>query len=277
VLVRGLGERYTTTSLNSARLPSPEPDRKVVPLDLFPAGILQGVTASKTFTADQPGDFSGAQVDLRTREFDHGRVVTLSSSVGWNSAATLRNLPIARTSGAEWLGFAGSARRIPAAVSNAGNLAGVSPGDIPALIGSFRNSWESRSGPGLPNGSLGLSFGGEDPVFGQLIGYVGSLTYGVGSDVRRNEERALAVADAGGRTRPENAYIGTTVTTSVLWGGILNFTARLGSNSKVSLNNTYNRGGDNSAIRMFGLNEEFQRNFDLTRLDFVSRSVRSSQ
>src|SRR5262245_49032563 len=49
VFVRGLGERYTTTSLNSARIPSPEPERKVVPLDLFPAGVLEGITTSKTF------------------------------------------------------------------------------------------------------------------------------------------------------------------------------------------------------------------------------------
>ena len=69
VFVRGLGERYTTTSLNGARLPSPEPERKVVPLDLFPASLLEGVTTSKTFTPDQFGDFSGASVNLKTREF----------------------------------------------------------------------------------------------------------------------------------------------------------------------------------------------------------------
>ena len=63
VFVRGLGERYTTTSLNGARIPSPEPERKVVPLDLFPAGLLEGITTSKTFTPDQPGDFSGASVE----------------------------------------------------------------------------------------------------------------------------------------------------------------------------------------------------------------------
>lgn len=42
VVVRGLGERYTTTSLNGTRIPSTEPDRKVAPLDLFPAGLLDG-------------------------------------------------------------------------------------------------------------------------------------------------------------------------------------------------------------------------------------------
>src|SRR5438045_4007380 len=49
VFVRGLGERYTTSSLNGARVPSPEPERRVVPLDMFPAGLLQTITTSKTF------------------------------------------------------------------------------------------------------------------------------------------------------------------------------------------------------------------------------------
>ena len=61
VFVRGLGERYTTTSLNGARLPSPEPERRVVPLDMFPSGLLQAISTQKNFTPDQPGDFSGAQ------------------------------------------------------------------------------------------------------------------------------------------------------------------------------------------------------------------------
>jgi len=55
VFVRGLGERYTTASLNGARIPSPEPERRVVPLDLFPSALLQSITTSKTFTPDQPG------------------------------------------------------------------------------------------------------------------------------------------------------------------------------------------------------------------------------
>ena len=77
IFVRGLGERYTTTTLNGSRIPSPEPERKVVPLDMFPSGLLEGITTSKTFTPEQPGDFSGAEVNLKTREFPAQRVVEL--------------------------------------------------------------------------------------------------------------------------------------------------------------------------------------------------------
>src|SRR5687767_10821154 len=104
VFVRGLGERYTTTSLNGARLPSPEPERKVVPLDLFPANLLQTVTTAKTFTPDLPGDFSGAAVDLKTRESPRERQLTYSVSAGYNSSATGKDIVAAPRSGLEWLG-----------------------------------------------------------------------------------------------------------------------------------------------------------------------------
>src|SRR5687767_1282231 len=113
VFVRGLGERYTTTSLNGARIPSPEPERKVVPLDLFPTALLQSVTTSKNFTPDQPGDFSGALVDIRTREFPLRSEFQFSSSLGFNDAATSRSVVAPPTLGMDWLGFAGSARSLP--------------------------------------------------------------------------------------------------------------------------------------------------------------------
>src|SRR5690606_16229897 len=88
VTVRGLGERYTTPSRHGARLPSPEPERKVVPLDLFPSGLLQSITTSKNFTPDLSGDFSGAQVDIRTREFPANRQLSYSRGMGANLLAT---------------------------------------------------------------------------------------------------------------------------------------------------------------------------------------------
>lgn len=86
VVVRGLGERYTTTSLNGARIPSPEPERRVVPLDLFPSGVIQTVTTSKTFTPNLSGDFSGAMVNIRTQEYPRERSLSFSASAGMNPA-----------------------------------------------------------------------------------------------------------------------------------------------------------------------------------------------
>ena len=167
VFVRGLGERYTTTQLNGARLPSPEPERKVVPLDIFPSGLLQSVSTIKTFTPDQPGDFSGAVVDIRTREFPARRQFAYSASMGANLRATGQTLVSPRREGPEILGFAGSDRSMPAGLRAVDNIqANVPQRELNQIINSLRNVWTPRSQAGTPNGSFSASLGGNDPVFG---------------------------------------------------------------------------------------------------------------
>jgi hypothetical protein len=278
VFVRGLGERYTTTSLNGVRIPSPEQERKVVPLDLFPAGLLESISTSKTFTPDQAGDFSGASVNLKTREFPAQRVATFSMSFGRNSSATGNGVVSAPTVGPEWLGFGGAARQLPAVVADAGDFSEVTEPEQRAIINSFRNAWSSNDRNGLPNGSMGLSVGGEDPVFGQRIGYIGSLTYSYSQETRAEETKGLAQSGATpGTAVPYNTYTGSSAKGSVLWGGMLNLSTRLGTGTRLSFNNTYTRGGDNEASVLAGYNEEFGQTFQFTRLLFVERSVRSSQ
>lgn len=68
VYVRGLGERYTNVLLNGAPIPSPDYTRRVVPLDLFPTELLDGIIVQKSYGPGLPGEFGGGSVVLRTRE-----------------------------------------------------------------------------------------------------------------------------------------------------------------------------------------------------------------
>ena len=276
VFVRGLGERYTTTSLNGSRIPSPEPERKVVPLDLFPASLLEGITTSKTFTPDQSGDFSGASVDLKTREFPAGRVISFSASAGFNTSGTGKDLRRPPTVGTEWKGSPGAEREIPPEVADVTSLTGVTQPQMDDMIASFRNAWSARPSSGSGNGSFGFTVGGEDPVFSQPIGYIGSFTYSYGQEVRDEETRSLINATATD-FQPLNESHGATARNSVLYGGILNLSSRLGASSKISFNNTYNRSADNEATELAGFNEEFNVDLDVTRLTFTQRTVRSHQ
>ncbi|MDZ7632335.1 MAG: hypothetical protein U5K74_13550 [Gemmatimonadaceae bacterium] len=66
-----------------------------------------------------------------------------------------------------------------------------------SLIGTFRNRWSALPATGMPNGSLGMSVGGSDPVFGQRIGYLVSGNYGVQQNIKERQVRAYALARAG--------------------------------------------------------------------------------
>ena len=278
VFVRGLGERYTTTSLNGARLPSPEPERKVVPLDLFPSGVLQSVTTAKTFTPNLSGDFSGAAVDIRTREFPAARQVTYSASLGLNTAANGRDVYFAPGVGGEQFAMAGDARFLPGGFRPLTSLDGVSAPERNALIGSFRNVWQAGQRSGRANSSFGASVGGSDPVLGHQLGYLLSGTYSYGQEAKRDERRALArPTSAAGVAEAYNEYVGASGTTSAQFGGLANFSTMVGTHSRLALNSTYNRTSDNEARVERGFNEEYATDFEIQRLDYVERTMWTSQ
>ncbi len=82
LIVRGLGDRYSTTTLNGLPIASPNPDNKLIPLDLFPASAIQNITVSKVYEAGSFADYSGAHIDISTKEGKSEDFLNLSFSTG---------------------------------------------------------------------------------------------------------------------------------------------------------------------------------------------------
>ncbi len=85
VYVRGLGERYSSTLLNGAVVPSPDLSRSVVPLDIFPTSIVESLSVKKVYSADGPAHFGGGTVDIRTTGLPDGFVANVEVGIGQNS------------------------------------------------------------------------------------------------------------------------------------------------------------------------------------------------
>jgi outer membrane receptor protein involved in Fe transport len=90
VYVRGLGDRYSSALLNSSPLPSPEPLRRQVPLDLFPSNILDSAAVQKTFSPNYPGEFGGGIIDLKTLRRPAMPFLTFKAGTGYNAESTNR-------------------------------------------------------------------------------------------------------------------------------------------------------------------------------------------
>ncbi|MCI0567163.1 MAG: carboxypeptidase-like regulatory domain-containing protein, partial [Acidobacteria bacterium] len=86
--VRGLSDRYTGTTLNGVRVPSADPRRRAVQVDLFPTGTVESLTVTKTFTPDLQGDFTGGGVDIRTKSVPEKLTFSISMAAESNSLAT---------------------------------------------------------------------------------------------------------------------------------------------------------------------------------------------
>ncbi|HET9454963.1 MAG TPA: TonB-dependent receptor [Gemmatimonadaceae bacterium] len=277
VFVRGLGERYTTTSLNGTRMPSPEPERKVVPLDLFPSGLLQSVTTSKSFTPDLSGDFSGAHVDIRTREFPGERQVTYGATLGYLEGAYAGEIPFAPGVGGEVFALAGGSRGIPTVARQAGDLSSVTQRDKNQIIDSFRDVWRAGLRTARPNMSFRASMGGSERMIGKRVGYLVSGTYSYSQDVREDQVRALARPTSATEQTAYNQFTGTMSGESVLWGGLFNLSSLLGPSSRIDFNALYNRTSDNDARVERGHYEDLGLPLEIQRLDYIERSMWSTQ
>ncbi len=85
VYIRGLGERYSQTTLNGAFIPSPDLTRNVIPLNVFPTSVVESLRVQKSYSPELSANFGGGAVDIRTKGIPDGFVLRFEAGVGLNS------------------------------------------------------------------------------------------------------------------------------------------------------------------------------------------------
>ena len=116
VFVRGLGERYSNTTLAGSVLPTTEPDKKVVPLDLFPTGLIDSVQVNKSYSADRSAEFAGGLVQIVPIKLPNQPVLDFSYGISHYSTATGKSIPQSPLGSRDVLGL--RQRRARAAVGH---------------------------------------------------------------------------------------------------------------------------------------------------------------
>lgn len=118
VYVRGLGDRYSLALLNGSPLPSPEPLKRVVPLDLFPTGVIASSLVQKSYSANFPGEFGGGVINLTTKAIPTEPFLSVSGSVTADTETTGKLGYVYFGSASDWTGFDNGERNTPLALSS---------------------------------------------------------------------------------------------------------------------------------------------------------------
>jgi len=271
VFVRGLGERYSNTLMNGVSLPSADPNKKAVQMDLFPTDLLDSIVTVKAFTPDKPGDFTGGSVDIQTKSFPDLFSMSLSTSVGYNPNANLNSDFLGYKGGStDLLGYDDGTRDIPEGVS-------TDPEEWPGSLFdfSFHNEtgvWPSEyydtatrafskilaASPDKSFLNQGFSFDlGNSHFVGKdsLIGYVVSLTYdhdysfyddGINS---RYEQSSVT---SGAELTPKYVYSDTRSVESAKVGFLTSLAYQPTSNHEVNLIYTFTQSMDDEARYQVG-------------------------
>lgn len=113
VYVRGLGDRYSLALLNGSPLPSPEPLKRVVPLDLFPTGVIASSLVQKSYSVNFPGEFGGGVINLTTKATPNETFVTISAGASGDSITTFHRGITYYGSSLNWTGYTNGNRNIP--------------------------------------------------------------------------------------------------------------------------------------------------------------------
>jgi len=287
VYVRGLGERYSSTQINGTTIGSPEPNKRVVPLDMFASGLLDNVVVQKTYTPDQPGEFAGGVVDVNTREFPGRRLWSLSLSSGYSAMSTGRDFFTYDGGSTDFLGIDDGTREMPRLVrqlaSNArvaqrsyldslrGVPGGFSAREMTDMGRSFNKTWTRSRESAAPSYSFGGSYGNEILMLGRPLGFIGSLSFSNGFRSWDSVERFFK--SDGGVLHAETDYDVETSEAGVLWGAIGNAGYRLNDFNTLSLRTMYNRSAEDEFRFYEGTNENTGKPLQNTRLRYIERGL----
>ena len=231
VYVRGLGDRYSLALLNGSPLPSPEPLKRSVPLDIFPTNVIASSLVQKTYSANFPGEFGGGVINLTTKSTPKEPFLNVNSSIGADTATTGSLGYTYFGSASDWTGFGNGARTIPPALS-AFLASGQQISDttlatqrtIATQLFNGNNSLVQRNTALPPNWGLSFDAGKTWDVDDLTIGLIASFGYSNKWRTRDNLQQTTNTLDlSGAETNFQRVITDDRVVVDGLIGGSLEF------------------------------------------------------
>lgn len=282
--VRGLGDRYTNALLNGSPLPSPEPDRQAVPLDMFPTMVLSDLTVRKTFTPDMPGDFAGGSLSIHTRDLPREFLLQAKVGVGFNTISTFTNRLSYPGGSLDWLGFDDGSRKLPSTLPSY-RISRLNPDGT--INQSLTDYGKAVNGPMETNRAFTLPNGNASVVVGDTIklgkkrelGYTVGATYTRSFSVRRDEIIRTYGVDPSrpGELVRFNDYRAETGTDNVGWSTIGNVSYRFDDDHKIAATALYSRQAQKEGRFIEGFNDEQGADIRDERLRFINRGLTYGQ
>lgn len=86
IYVRGLGDRYLSTTMNGLPIPSDDVEKKNIDLNLFPTDVIKNVSISKTYDVSSYGDQASGHVDVSSKTYSETISVGISGGINGNVA-----------------------------------------------------------------------------------------------------------------------------------------------------------------------------------------------
>lgn len=184
IYVRGLGDRYTKTTLNGVDIPGLDPDRNSIQIDIFPTNLIDNMVVYKSFSAELPADFTGGIVNIETKDFPESQVLDVSASLDFNPSMHFNGDYLTyEGSSTDFLGFDNGNRALPEEARGENvptpiNADNNDPAAISNFLGEFSPELGARQETSFMNYGLGVTNGNQYQLpNGHSIGYLATASY----------------------------------------------------------------------------------------------------
>jgi outer membrane receptor protein involved in Fe transport len=299
-VIRGLNDRYISTTLNGANLPSADPYRQSAPLDLFPAQVIDRVVVTKTFSPDQPGTATGGGIDVFTKSFPERDFASVSLGGEYNTQSSLNDRFLTYDGGGhDWAAMDDGTRALPDAVNQltpinpTGQPIPSAPTTSPRIgtpafftsvsnvavldkvtkaLGTTQFAPHEETAP--LNHNFSMAGGGTGELFSNPFGYFASSSYkhdyGFYEDgVSRRYQNGTEVRSSYRDARSLNV---------VNWSGMVNLAYRPLENHELGFTFFYNQNGtDDARIQDQGFEENAGGTFRKFNLYYTERNLTTYQ
>lgn len=244
IYVRGLGERYSSTQLNSMVVPSPDPTRSVVPLDLFPSDVIESLSVQKSYSPNMPAHFGGGNVDIRTKSMPSDFLFKMNVSAGYNTNLSDDGY-FYEGGDDDWMGRDDGTRALPSVVSNAFATNGSSGIENPGSAEATRQLLSALDwgvGPHKESADPSVGFGATlgnkyDLSADSAWGYLFAVSYDNKWSVNNEANGDNLIGIGSDNERFAQSYDGVSMEHNVRWSGMFNFGYEFNKDHKFELVN----------------------------------------
>jgi TonB-dependent receptor len=158
-VIRGMDKRYNYTSVNGVKIPSPDNKNRYVPMDIFPADLLERLEVVKALTPNMEGDAIGGAMNMVMKSVPDYLTFSATASGGYSQLFSSQ----------PFSGFSSSNVDFKSPSEISGNL-------IPAKVSDFSvQHLQYKDVPNPINGLLSLSVGNR--FFNHKLGFLFGGSY----------------------------------------------------------------------------------------------------
>ncbi len=296
MVMRGLGDRYSITQMNNVTIPSADPYRNSTSMDLIPSDMIENITTLKTFTPDQPGNFTGGKVNITSKSIPDEFYFRAKVSATYNTQSSFADdFLLDPAANNEMTGFDGGIREKPevfnqyeeflqgGAAESTARRARIPENNQDRQI--IHESARSLSNGFLPNvGDASLDHGLELAIGNRYSLGDKPLGFNLGLNYSRSflhlDNKTTGIYSDGGSTSliNEQSLAAVESTDEAQIGALLGLSLQLSPHHELSLNSLYNHSGASKAL----ISNGFWRNtaspfYETQAVHFQERGLFSTQ